>query len=173
VEEAASRTVAGKIMSESMVQVQERLKKAVALTVSLMTVYFGLASNDLRLPSFGEVLRNRADQQLLAKAIIAHSDFPTLLEIDSQIPQLQLRKDIDFKRWANRMEMESQPNAVVDLEELAGVINSNYFEESLKLIGNRYDLQIKMLEIYEELILAKRDTLIQINTFSTSLLISE
>lgn len=51
------------------------------------------------------------------------------------------------------------------------MINSTYFEESLKLIGNRFDLQIKMLELYEDIILNKRDSLIQTNTLSKTNLI--
>ena len=88
VEEAACRAITSKIMSENIMQVQERLKKAVALTLNLMTIYFGLSSNEVKLPSFGEVLRNRTDQQLLAKAIITNSAFSTLVEINEKIPQL-------------------------------------------------------------------------------------
>jgi hypothetical protein len=53
-----------------------------------MTVYFGLSNNDVRLPTFGDILRNRSDQQLLAKAVISFSDFATLVEISQKIPQL-------------------------------------------------------------------------------------
>jgi hypothetical protein len=88
VEEAACRTITSKIMSENIIQAQERLKKAVALTLNLMTIYFGLSTNEVKLPSFGEILRNRADQQMLAKAIITNSTFTTLVEINGKIPQL-------------------------------------------------------------------------------------
>lgn len=67
---------------------QEKLKKAVALTLNLMTVYFGLSTHDIKLPSFGEVLKNRSDQQLFAKEIINNSDFATLVDINSKLPQL-------------------------------------------------------------------------------------
>jgi hypothetical protein len=69
--------------------------------------------------------------------------------------------------WANKMELEGDSNNHIDLEELAELISSTYFEESLKLLNNRYDLQMKMLELYEEVILAKREALIQSNTLST------
>ena len=53
-----------------------------------MTIYFGLSNNEVKLPSFGEILRNRTDQQALARVIILRSDFTTLVEIDKKIPQL-------------------------------------------------------------------------------------
>lgn len=75
-------------MSENIIQVQERLKKAVNTTLNLMTIYFGLSSNEVKLPSFGEILRNRNDQHILAKVIISRSDFTTLVDIDRKMPQL-------------------------------------------------------------------------------------
>ena len=75
-------------MSENIIQVQERLKKAVNTTLNLMTIYFGLSSNEDKLPSFGEILRNRNDQHILAKVIISRSDFTTLVDIDRKMPQL-------------------------------------------------------------------------------------
>ena len=72
-----------------------------------MTIYFGLSNNvEYNLPTFAEILRNKGDQQLLAKAIIASSDFSTLIDIDNKVPQLELKKDIDFRSWANRMHLE-------------------------------------------------------------------
>ena len=53
-----------------------------------MTIYFGLSNNEVRLPSFGEILRNHADQQVLARVIISRSDFTTFVEIDKKMPQL-------------------------------------------------------------------------------------
>lgn len=53
-----------------------------------MTVYFDLSTHDTKLPSFGEVLRNRSDQQTLAKEIINCSDFATLVDINTKLPQL-------------------------------------------------------------------------------------
>jgi hypothetical protein len=88
VEETACRTITSKIMSENIIQVQERLKKAVNTTLNLMTIYFGLSSNEVKLPSFGEILRNRNDQHILAKVIISRSDFTTLVDIDRKMPQL-------------------------------------------------------------------------------------
>lgn len=75
-------------MSENIIQVQERLKKAVNTTLNIMTIYFGLSSNEVKLPSFGEILRNRNDQHILAKVIISRSDFTTLVDIDRKMPQL-------------------------------------------------------------------------------------
>jgi hypothetical protein len=95
VEEAVARTISNKIMSEGIIQVRERLKKAVAITLNLMTIYFGLSSNqEVRLPSFGDILRHREDQQVLRKVIIRNSDFSTLVDINNKIPQLGLSKDI-------------------------------------------------------------------------------
>jgi hypothetical protein len=88
VEETACRTITSKIMSENIIQVQERLKKAVNTTLNIMTIYFGLSSNEVKLPSFGEILRNRNDQHILAKVIISRSDFTTLVDIDRKMPQL-------------------------------------------------------------------------------------
>jgi hypothetical protein len=88
VEESVSLTISGKIMSESIIQVQEKLKEAVTLTINLMTIYFGLSNYEIKFPSFGEILRNRVDQQTLARVIISNSDFTSLVEIDSKIPQL-------------------------------------------------------------------------------------
>lgn len=81
-----------------------------------MTIYFGLScNNETRLPSFGEVLRNKVDQQQLAKIIIANSDFATLVDINNKIPQLELKKDIDFRRWANYMELEHPEGSSINL----------------------------------------------------------
>lgn len=141
------------------------------VTLNLMTLYFSLSHHDQRFPAFGEVLKSKAEQELLARRLLEICDLDTLAEINSKIPQLGLERHITFRRWSENAQRESLPASKIVPKELAEIVSSHYFEQMLTRLENRYDLHLETLELYEEVITMRREALVQSNTLSNPTII--
>lgn len=81
-----------------------------------MTLFFSLSHHELRFPSFGEVLKSKVEQELLAKLLLEICDLDTLAEINNKIPQLGLERHITFRRWSENAKRESLPASKIALK---------------------------------------------------------
>ena len=103
----------------------------------------------------------------MKKLLISQTNLESLIELSTQIPLLNIEKDLKYVRMRNKIIQDRMKNKGVDPKELSESITSDYFQDIEKLFKKRQDIVLNSLIFYQEQIFKEKQELIPSNTLST------